>query len=161
MQKLLIATTNPGKIREYTEFLSVLPVEVLSLSDVGITDDIEEDGKTFAENSLKKALFYATKSGLPAISDDGGIEIAALGNGPGIHTKRWLGYEMKDEQLIEHLKTVSKQLPDDNRNAVFKIVVTFVLPNSQFRKTSSPLLCSSPKRRGNSRKNLFFEEGVS
>src|SRR5438105_2377817 len=135
MKQLLIATTNPGKVKEYSEFLSSLPIKVVSLRDVGITDDVEEDGKTYAQNSAKKAVFYAKKSGIPAISDDGGIEIAALGNKPGIHTNRWLGYKMTDNQLVKHLKKVSNELSDNNRAAVFKIVITFALPNGKYFQT--------------------------
>ena len=89
MKKLLIGTHNPAKLQELSELFLDFPVELVSLSDVGITEDIEEDGKTYEENSQKKALFYAKKSGLPVISDDGGIEIAALNFQPGIHSKRW------------------------------------------------------------------------
>ncbi|OGH20680.1 MAG: hypothetical protein A3D74_05255 [Candidatus Levybacteria bacterium RIFCSPHIGHO2_02_FULL_37_13] len=129
MKKLLIATTNPGKLREYKDFLSDLPVQLVSLSDVGIIDDIEETGKTYKENSQKKALFYAKKSGLPAISDDGGIEISALNNAPGIKSRRWLGFEASDEDLINYMIKVSKKLPEDNRKAVFRLVVSLALPN--------------------------------
>ena len=78
MKKLLVATTNPGKLIEISSFLSDLPIELVSLKDVGITDDVEETGKTYEENAEMKALFYAKKSGLPSIADDGGLEIAAL-----------------------------------------------------------------------------------
>jgi len=131
MRKLLIATTNPGKLREYKEFLSDLSVQLVSLSDLGIIDDIEETGITYKENSQKKALFYAKKSGLPAISDDGGIEISGLHNEPGIKSRRWLGYEATDEDLVKHMMKVSKQLPEDNRKAVFKLVVSLALPNGK------------------------------
>lgn len=131
MKKLLIATTNPGKLREYKEFLADLPIQLVSLKDIVITEDIEETGKTYKENSQKKALFYAKKSGLPSISDDGGIEIKALNNEPGIKSRRWLGYEATDEDLVKHMMKVSKQLPDNNRTAVFKLVVSLALPNGQ------------------------------
>jgi len=131
MKKLLIATTNPGKLREYKDFLGDLPVQLVSLSDIGIIDDIEETGKTYKENSQKKALFYAKKSGHPAISDDGGIEILALNNEPGIKSRRWLGYEASDKDLIKHMIKVSKELPDNNRNAAFKLIVSLALPNGK------------------------------
>ena len=131
MKKLLIATTNPGKLREYKDFLSDLPVQLVSFKDIGVTDDLKETGKTYKENSQAKALFYAKKSGLPAISDDGGIEISALNNEPGIKSRRWLGHEASDEDLIKHMIKVSKELPDDNRKAVFKLVVSLALPNGK------------------------------
>lgn len=129
MQKLLIATKNKGKVAELGNFLSDLPIQLVSLKDVGIDADVVEDGSTYEENSKKKALFYAKLSGLPVISDDGGLEIAALGGKPGIHSRRWLGYEASDAILIEHMKQVAKDLPNENRHASFVTVVTFGLPS--------------------------------
>ncbi|MBI2430738.1 MAG: non-canonical purine NTP pyrophosphatase [Candidatus Levybacteria bacterium] len=130
-KKLLIATTNKGKLNELKQFLSDLPVELVSLSDIGITDDIEETGETYKENSQKKALFYAKKSGLTAIADDGGLEIAALGGAPGVKSRRWLGHEASDEVLLDHLANVAKNLPSNNRKARFKAVISFALPNGK------------------------------
>jgi XTP/dITP diphosphohydrolase len=129
--KLLIATKNQGKVGEFKEFLKELPFEIVSLKDLNITEDIEEDGKTYKENSQKKALFFAKLSNLPTIADDGGIEIVALQNQPGIKSRRWLGYEATDEEIIQHMLKVSKGLPKDNRQAFFKTVVTFALPNGK------------------------------
>ena len=131
MKKLLIATTNKGKLKEISEFLTDLPFKLLSLNDIGITEDVEETGKTYEENSRIKALFYAKKSGLPAISDDGGIEIKAIDNEPGIKSRRWLGYEATDEDLINHMMKVSKELPDNNREATFGLVASLALPNGK------------------------------
>lgn len=135
MQKILVATTNKGKLGEIKEYLSDLPVEFVSLSDVGITDEVVEDGASYQENSQKKALFYAKMSGLPAVSDDGGIEIAALGGEPGINSKYWAGPEGRDEDLIAKMMEVSKKLPDDNRHAIFRAVDSFALPTSEVWST--------------------------
>jgi XTP/dITP diphosphohydrolase len=131
MQKFLIATKNKGKIKELSEFLSELPLQLLSLKDVDITEDVEENGATYEENSRAKALFYSKKSGLPAIADDGGLEISALGGAPGVHSRRWLGYEATDEELINHMLKVAKELPDNNREAFFRTVVSFALPDGK------------------------------
>lgn len=131
MKRLLIATTNPGKLREYKEFLSSLSIQLVSLKDIGISDDLKETGKTYRENSQAKALFYAKKSGLPAISDDGGLEIDALGGAPGLNSRRWLGYEASDDVLLNHMMKVSKKLPENNRKATFSLVVSFALPNGK------------------------------
>lgn len=131
MQKLLIATHNSGKVFEFKKFLGELPLEIVSLSDMDINEDVEEDGKTYEENSQKKAIFYAKKSGLPSISDDGGIEISALNNEPGVHSRRWLGYDATDDELVEHMKKISQDLPENNRSAVFITVVTLALPNGK------------------------------
>jgi len=131
MKKLLIATKNKGKIQELTEFLKDLHLQLVSLKDVGITQDVVETGKTYEENSRKKAVFYARLSGLPAISDDGGLEIAALNGAPGVKSRRWLGYEASDEKLIEYMKKIAKELPENNRNAKFVTVVSFALPGAE------------------------------
>lgn len=129
MQKLLIATTNQGKLREFQNFLSDVPLELVSLIDLGISQDFEENGKTYGENSEGKARFYAKLSGLPALSDDGGIEISALNGAPGVHSKRWVGENSTDEKIIEKMKQVSRDLPEGNRRAVFKTIVTVVFPD--------------------------------
>lgn len=130
-KKILIATKNKGKLKEFKSFLTDLKLKILSLDDVNITQDVIEDGKTYTDNSQKKAVFYAKLSGLPTISDDGGLEIDALNGQPGINSRRWLGYEATDEVLTEHLTKVSKTLPDDNRKAKFITVVSFTLPNGK------------------------------
>jgi XTP/dITP diphosphohydrolase len=139
LNKLLIATKNQGKVGEFKEFLKDLPFEIVSLKDLGINEDVEEDGKTYEENSHKKALFYSKLSGLPAIADDGGIEIVALDNQPGIKSRRWLGYEASDQDLINHMLKISKTLPNDNRQAFFKTVVTFALPDGVTRSATGEI----------------------
>lgn len=162
MKRLLIATHNPAKLNELRELFSDLPVELVSLSDVGITQDIEEDGKTYEENSQKKALFYAKKSNLPAISDDGGIEIAALDNAPGIHSKRWLGAEKSEDELIAYMQKVANELPDDNRTAYFRVVLSLALPNGKVWSVSGEIegiVAKEPfiqKRKGYPYRSFFF-----
>lgn len=131
MKKILIATTNKGKLKEISNFLKDLPVEIVSLSDIGISDDIEETGKTYEENSRAKALFYAKKSNLPAVSDDGGLEIVAFGGAPGLKSRRWLGKDSTEEDIINHMIKVAKELPNNNRKAFFKTVISFALPNGK------------------------------
>lgn len=131
MPKLLIATQNEGKVREMSSFLKDLPIKLVSLSDLGIENEVEEDGKTYEENSQKKALFYAKLSGLASISDDGGIEIDALDGAPGIKSKRWLGEDKTEQDLIEHMKKLAKDLPQNNRTAYFRTVVSFALPSGK------------------------------
>jgi len=131
MKKLLVATTNPGKLKEISNFLSDLPLKIISLSGIGITDRVEEVGKNYKENSQLKALFYSSKSGLPTIADDGGIEISALDGAPGINSKRWLGKDSTEQDIINHMIKVARELPDDNRQAFFKTVISFALPNGK------------------------------
>lgn len=130
-KKLLIATHNPAKLQELSELLADLSVRLVSLSDIGIHDEVEENGTTYTENSQTKAVTYAKLSGLPALSDDGGIEIAALNNEPGVYSKVWLGKNTKEEELIEHMQKVANNLPDDNRTARFTVVLSLALPTGK------------------------------
>lgn len=132
MQKVLLATTNKGKISELSQFLQDVPVQLVSLKDVGITQEVEETGTTYEENSRLKAVTYAKLSGLPAVSDDGGLEIAALGGEPGVQSRYWAGPEGRDEAIVEKMKTVAKELPDDNRSATFRTVITLALPTGEY-----------------------------
>jgi len=131
IKKLVIATKNRGKLKEISKFLSDASLDLVSLNDLGISEDFEESGKTYKENSQNKAIFYAKKSGLPALSDDGGIEIDAFGGAPGIKSKRWVGKDSTDEKIIEHMKKVSKDLAENNRKAFFKTVVSLALPDGK------------------------------
>src|SRR5919202_574015 len=88
---LLIATTNPGKLREILGILDGVPFQLRTLAEFPGIPEPEENGKTFADNSRLKALYYADQTGLPAVADDSGIEIEALENGPGVHSARWHG----------------------------------------------------------------------
>lgn len=131
MKKLLIATHNPAKLHELKSLLSDLPIDLVSLTDVGINEEVEENGTTYKENSQTKALGYAKLSGLPALSDDGGLEIAALNNEPGVNSKVWLGKNTTEDQLISHMQKVANDLPDDNRIAYFRVVLSLALPSGK------------------------------
>jgi XTP/dITP diphosphohydrolase len=104
--KLLVATTNPHKIREITQILEGAPVEVLTLADVPEVENPDETGVTFAENARLKALHYNRATGLPSVADDSGIEVEALDNAPGIHSARWHGtdYPVKFARIHELLR---------------------------------------------------------
>jgi XTP/dITP diphosphohydrolase len=109
--KLVVATTNPGKVREIADILKGAvtpngePIELVSLSDFRAIAEPEETGRTFAENSRLKALYYAAATGLPCAADDSGLEIAALENAPGVHSARWYGtdYAVKFKKIYELL----------------------------------------------------------
>lgn len=134
-RKLLIATKNAGKLQELKSFLSDLPLELISLSDMNVTKDFEEEGKTYKENSQKKAIFYARLSGIPAIADDGGIEIGALNGAPGVKSRRYFGKngkEATDEEIMQKVQELIEKIPEKKRGAKFKTVVTFALPDGRF-----------------------------
>src|SRR5581483_5409832 len=103
MRKLLIATHNRGKRKEYSEILKDVPFELVTLDDVGIEDDVEETGKTFEENARLKATTYANQSGLLTLADDSGLEVDALGGAPGSYSKRYLGENKTDAERNTYL----------------------------------------------------------
>lgn len=91
MRTLLLATTNPGKIREIRGMLAGVPIDLVTLEQFPAIPEPEETGRTFAGNARIKALYYAEETGLPAVADDSGLEIEALGSAPGVHSSRWHG----------------------------------------------------------------------
>lgn len=104
--KLLIATTNPGKVREIRDLLSGAPVNLVTLDSLPAIAEPEETGQTFAENARIKALYYSRITGLPSAADDSGLEIAALDGAPGIHSARWHGtnYPEKFRRIYQLLE---------------------------------------------------------
>ena len=104
--KLVVATTNQGKLREINAILNSAPVELVMLDAFPDIPEPEETGDTFAENARLKALYYAAATGLPSVADDSGLEIAALGNAPGVHSARWYGtdYAIKFAKIYELLR---------------------------------------------------------
>ena len=91
LHRLLIATTNPGKVREIRGILADESVELVTLDAFPGIQEPEETGATFAENARLKAIYYSQQTGLPAVAEDSGIEIEALGGAPGVHSARWHG----------------------------------------------------------------------
>lgn len=136
MQKLLIATTNPGKILEYKILLSGLEINLTSLKEEVIALDIEEDGKTFEENAIKKAKEYRAISNLPVLADDGGLEIDYLNGEPGVLSRRWPGYEASDQELIAMTLTKLAGVEWDKRKARLKVVIALAFPNDNKIYTS-------------------------
>ena len=103
MSRLLIATTNPGKQREFRRLLESLAAELVTPDEIGLELEVEEPHDTYAENATAKADAYARASGLPSLADDSGIEVAALDWGPGVRSARW-GGERNADRLLEALE---------------------------------------------------------
>jgi XTP/dITP diphosphohydrolase len=103
--RLLIATTSAGKFREWQALLGDLPLELVSLRDVGIDFDVKETGSTYAHNAALKAKAYGAASGLLTLAEDSGLSVAALHGAPGVHSARWEGedYAHKNALLIRLL----------------------------------------------------------
>ena len=91
LSKLLVATTNPGKVNEITGILDGVPIELVTLNDLDPIEEPEETGATFAENAALKARYYSKATGLVSVADDSGLEIDALDKAPGVHSARWHG----------------------------------------------------------------------
>lgn len=98
--QLLIATTNPGKLREWRQLLGDLPFELLDLAEAGASFDVEETGKTFAENARLKAEAYGQATGLLTLAEDAGLSVRALGGRPGVHSARWEGNDYARKNLL-------------------------------------------------------------
>ena len=104
--KLLVATSNPGKVREIRGLLSGAPVDLVTLDSLPAIEEPEETGQTFAENARLKALYYNQVTGLASVADDSGLEITALDGAPGIHSSRWHGttYQDKFDRIYQLLQ---------------------------------------------------------
>ena len=131
MPKLLLATTNRGKIREYRHLLSGLPFTLVTPDDVGVDMVVEEKYPTYEENARTKATAYAGASHLITLADDSGLEVDALGGEPGIRSARAAGEKAQDEDRIEHLLSRLKDVPREKRTARFKCVIAIAMPGGR------------------------------
>lgn len=133
--KLLIATTNRGKLKEYRAMLDGLPFELLSLEDAGITLDVEETGETFEENAILKAKTYAALSGLLTLADDSGLEVDALGGEPGVRSARYAGEGATSRERNELLLRNLAARDGADRSARFRCVIAVASPNGDWVRT--------------------------
>lgn len=123
---LILATRNQGKISEFKELLSGFDVDIRSLNDFGPIPAVEEDGDTFEENAYKKAHFTAKALGFPALADDSGLVVPALGGEPGVRSARYGGDEAND--LENNLKLLKAMAGVTNRMALFQCVIAIAVP---------------------------------
>jgi XTP/dITP diphosphohydrolase len=119
--RLLLATGNPGKLRELQAILAGVPVELVGLREAraGIPPDVEETGATFLDNARMKARAYAAWSGLAAVADDSGLEVDALGGEPGVRSARYAGEGADDQQNLDKLLRELAGVPPERRGARF------------------------------------------
>ena len=128
--KLLIGSTNTGKVHEYGILLADADVEVVGLADVGLGDmDVEENGTTFEENAIIKAKAYAQASGLAALADDSGICVDALDGRPGLYSARYGGAGLDNAGRRRKLLGELENVPDEKRGAEFVCVIAVALPD--------------------------------
>jgi|SRR6478672_4884477 len=128
--RIVIATHNAGKARELAELFAIVGVETVSAAELGI-DEPEETGKSFAENATLKAEAAAKSSGLPAVADDSGLEVSALGGAPGIHSARWGGPHKDFALAMERVNRELKASGSNDRTAKFVCVLAYARPNAE------------------------------
>jgi XTP/dITP diphosphohydrolase len=131
--KLLIATHSQGKKREYAGLLDGLGLDLLTLTDLGIVEVVEESGTTYEENALLKGRAYAASTGLLTLADDSGLEVDALGGAPGVRSARYAGEQASDADRYQRLLANLGDVPDEQRTARFRCVIALVWPDGQER----------------------------
>ncbi|MEK7165946.1 MAG: non-canonical purine NTP pyrophosphatase [Patescibacteria group bacterium] len=164
MNQLLIATTNPGKLADFKQFLSDLPLELVSLKDLNIDQSVEETGRTFEENAILKAKFYYQITGLITLADDGGFEIDALNGEPGVKSHRWVdpNRETEDEELIAFTIEQMKSIPMEKRNAQLRLVLALASPDGKIETVEElargivPLNAGTHRTKGYPFRSLLF-----
>ncbi len=127
---LLIASNNPGKLREASAILASLPLRIITPGELGLDLDVPETGSTYAENARIKARAFAGRSGLLALADDSGLEVFALGGWPGLHSARFAGSGASDQARYTELLRRLAGVPDGQRGARFVCHVALSDPNA-------------------------------
>jgi XTP/dITP diphosphohydrolase len=128
--RLLLASRNPGKLRELRAILEGVPVELVGLADAGAGPPpvVEETAETFLDNALAKARAYAAWSGLAAVADDSGLEVDALGGAPGVRSARYAGPGAGDRANLDKLLAALAGVPPERRTARFRCAAVLVDP---------------------------------
>ncbi|WP_456380803.1 XTP/dITP diphosphatase [Thiolapillus sp.] len=135
-QRIILASNNPGKVREIGQLLASQDMEVLPQSAFGITE-VEETGLTFVENAILKARNAALHSGLPAIADDSGLEVDALKGAPGIYSARFAGPGASDADNNRKLLAELENVPEEQRTARFQCLLVYM----RHENDPVPIIC--------------------
>lgn len=136
--KIIAATGNAGKIREIKKIFCDEKVEILSMGEIGIDVEIEENGTTFEENALIKARTISKMTGEIALADDSGLCVDAMGGAPGIYSARYAGADATDAERIE--KLLAELMGEENRKAKFVSVIAVVFPDGRELTTEGEVL---------------------
>ncbi|MBR4934281.1 MAG: non-canonical purine NTP pyrophosphatase, partial [Anaerotignum sp.] len=131
METIIFATKNKGKIKEINAILADMDVNVISMEDAGITIDVVEDGTTFEENSMKKAVQIMEVSGKITLADDSGLEIDAMDKAPGVYSARFMG---ENTPYPERFKAIFEKLdgvPEEKRTARFVSCIAAAFPDGR------------------------------
>ncbi|MGN0922200.1 MAG: RdgB/HAM1 family non-canonical purine NTP pyrophosphatase [Cellvibrio sp.] len=136
MKKIVLASGNQGKLREFSLLLATLNAEVVAQSEY-FSEQAEETGLTFVENAILKARFACARSGLPAIADDSGIEVDALQGRPGIYSARYCGVDATDTRNNEKLLADLTDVADEDRTARYHAVLVYM----RHQEDPTPIIC--------------------
>jgi len=131
MPRLLLASSNPGKVREYRLLLDNLGYQIVTLSEQGISKVTTESGNTYAQNAEIKATTYAKLSQLITLADDSGLEVDALHGKPGIHSARFAGENATDADRVTKLLAMMDGIPWNRRTAHFKCIIAIATPEGK------------------------------
>ena len=135
-REIVLASNNPGKVREIAQLLATLDLSVLPQSQFDVPD-VEETGLTFVENAILKARNAARKTGLAAIADDSGLEVDALNGAPGIHSSRYAGVGSSDQANLDKLLQALTDVPQGDRSARFQCLMVYLAHEHD----PTPLIC--------------------
>ena len=160
MPKLLLATNNQGKAREYKVLLEGVPFELVMPAQVGIVTEVEEVGRSFEENAIIKAATLALESGLLSLADDSGLEVDALGGEPGVRSARYAGADASDADRVAYLLAKMQEVPQEKRQARFRCVIAIANPQGEVELCSGEcdgVIAFSPKgKRGFGYDPIFY-----
>jgi XTP/dITP diphosphohydrolase len=130
---ILLATKNKKKINEIKRMFSGMNIRFLTLDSFPDCLPADEDGESFRENAVKKAVHIAQITGLPALADDSGLEVKALGGAPGVFSARYAGEKADDQKNVKKLLSEMKKLKDEERRARFVCCIAFALPDGNYK----------------------------
>ena len=140
MPKLLLATNNQAKVREYLRLLHDVPFKLVTLAEEGIAFEISETGASLEENAILKATTYAAMSQTPALADDSGLEVDALGGEPGVRAARYAGENSSDKKRVDYLLAKLEDIPPEERSARFRCVIAIATPAGKVELCSGECL---------------------
>lgn len=131
LEKIVLATRNQGKVKEFRALLAPLGIDVRSAADFPGLPEVIEDGNTFAENAVKKAGVISEALGCPALADDSGLCVDALNDRPGVFSARYAGENASDEENIKKLLQELHGVPEPERTARFVCVLALIVPGNE------------------------------
>jgi len=149
--RIEVATSNPGKLREYRELAGDQPIRLESVSGLAALAPFDESANTFAENSVGKALYYSRFTSEPVITDDSGLVVPALGGAPGVHSARYAGPDASDADRVAKLLTEMRGKTGSDRRAHFICVLTLAQAGraiAVFSDTVDGVLANEPRGAG-------------